>query len=103
MTIQAYAPHEAGGKLEPFEYELSSLKPDEVEIDLEYCGICHSDLSMLKNDWGFTGIRLYRDMRLSAESLNWKYGKPSKCWTIRWIGLASSFLPGMRPVLKWSS
>ena len=54
MTIQAYAAHEAGGKLEPFEYELGPLKPDEVEIDLEYCGICHSDLSMLKNDWGFT-------------------------------------------------
>jgi uncharacterized zinc-type alcohol dehydrogenase-like protein len=54
MTVQAYAAHEAGGKLEPFEYELGSLKPDEVEIDVEYCGICHSDLSMLKNEWGFT-------------------------------------------------
>ena len=54
MTIQAYAAHEAGGKLQPFEYELGSLKPDEVEIDVEYCGICHSDLSMLKNEWGFT-------------------------------------------------
>lgn len=54
MTIQAYAAHEAGGKLQPFEYELGSLKSDEVEIDVEYCGICHSDLSMLKNEWGFT-------------------------------------------------
>ena len=54
MTVQAYAAHEAGGKLEPFEYESGSLKPDEVEIDVEYCGICHSDLSMLKNEWGFT-------------------------------------------------
>ena len=54
MTVQAYAAHEAGGKLEPFEYELGSLKPDEVEIDVEYSGICHSDLSMLKNEWGFT-------------------------------------------------
>lgn len=40
MRVQAYAAHEAGGKLEPFEYELDSLKPDEVEIDVEYCGIC---------------------------------------------------------------
>jgi alcohol/geraniol dehydrogenase (NADP+) len=30
------------------------LKPDEVEVDVEYCGICHSDLHMLKNEWGFT-------------------------------------------------
>jgi len=32
MTVQEYAAHKAGGKLEPFEYELGSLKPDEVEI-----------------------------------------------------------------------
>ena len=36
MTIQAYAAHKANGKLEPFEYELGSLKPDEVEVDIEY-------------------------------------------------------------------
>ena len=30
------------------------MKPDEVELDVEYCGICHSDLSMLKNEWGLT-------------------------------------------------
>ena len=54
MTIQAYAAHKSDGNLELFEYELGSLKPDEVEIDVEYCGICHSDLHMLKNEWGFT-------------------------------------------------
>ena len=54
MSIHAYAAHEAGGKLEPSEYELGSLKSDEVEIDVEYCGICRSDLIMLKNEWGFT-------------------------------------------------
>ncbi|MBA3750042.1 MAG: NAD(P)-dependent alcohol dehydrogenase [Nitrosopumilus sp.] len=52
--IHAYASHKQDGKLEPFEYELGSLKPDEVEIDVEYCGICHSDLHMLKNEWGIT-------------------------------------------------
>jgi hypothetical protein len=35
MTIQAYAAHKADGKLESFEYELGSLKPDEVEVDIE--------------------------------------------------------------------
>ena len=49
MRVQAYAAHEAGGKLEPFEYKLGSLKPDEVEIYVEYCGICYSDLSMPKS------------------------------------------------------
>ena len=52
--IRAYAAHSVGGKLEPFEYEPGLLKDEEVEIQVEYCGICHSDLSMLKNDWGIT-------------------------------------------------
>jgi uncharacterized zinc-type alcohol dehydrogenase-like protein len=51
MTIQAYAATEAKGPLSPFEYPPTDLSPDEVEIDVAYCGICHSDLSMLKNDW----------------------------------------------------
>ncbi len=54
MTIQAFADHKAGDRLESFEFKLDSLKPDEVEIDVEYCGICHSDLHMLKNEWGIT-------------------------------------------------
>lgn len=52
--IQAYATHEPGGKLEPFEYDPGPLGPKEVEIQVDYCGLCHSDLSMLKNDWGLT-------------------------------------------------
>ncbi len=54
MIIQAYASQKPSGKLEPFEYEAYALKPDEIEIDIEYCGICYSDLSMLKNEWGIT-------------------------------------------------
>jgi uncharacterized zinc-type alcohol dehydrogenase-like protein len=54
MTIQAYAASKIGDRLDRFEYELGSLKPDEIEIDVEYCGICHSDLHMLKNEWGIT-------------------------------------------------
>ena len=50
--IQAYAAMEAGGQLKPFEYDPGPLKSDEVEIAVEYCGICHSDLSMLHNEWG---------------------------------------------------
>lgn len=54
-TVKAYAATAAGGPLEPFEYELGTLGADEVEIDVRYCGICHSDLSMLDNEWGMTG------------------------------------------------
>ncbi len=52
--IKAFAAHEAGGQLKPFEYEPGPLAADEVEIDVKFCGICHSDLSMLENAWGLS-------------------------------------------------
>ncbi len=54
MTIKAYAALTTGGKLEPFEYDPGELGVDQVEIDIGSCGICHSDLSMLDNDWQMT-------------------------------------------------
>ena len=52
--IKAYAAMKQGGPLQPFEYDPGALGNDDVEIDVAYCGICHSDLSMLGNDWGMT-------------------------------------------------
>lgn len=52
--IKAYAAFERGGELLPFEYDPGPLAEDQVEIEVEHCGICHSDLSMLNNEWGMT-------------------------------------------------
>ena len=48
LTIHAFAAHQ----VDPFEFELDPLRPDEVEIEVNYCGICYSDIHMLRNDWG---------------------------------------------------
>ncbi len=56
--IKAYAAFEPKGELRPFEYDPGPLKPNEVEIDVQYCGICHSDLSMIDNEWHMTGYPL---------------------------------------------
>jgi len=52
--IKAYAAFKAEGELKPFEYDPGKLLPHEVEIDVHYCGICHSDLSVIDNEWGNT-------------------------------------------------
>jgi uncharacterized zinc-type alcohol dehydrogenase-like protein len=52
--IKAYAAMSAGAPLEPFEYDPGPIAANDVEIEVESCGICHSDLSMLDNDWGIT-------------------------------------------------
>ncbi|USN98905.1 MAG: NAD(P)-dependent alcohol dehydrogenase [Phycisphaeraceae bacterium] len=52
--IKGYAAEQAGGELKPFEYDPGELRPGQVEIAVETCGICHSDLSMLDNEWGMS-------------------------------------------------
>jgi uncharacterized zinc-type alcohol dehydrogenase-like protein len=52
--IKAYAAQAPGEALQPFEYDPGALAEQDVEIQVEYCGLCHSDLSMLNNDWGIT-------------------------------------------------
>jgi uncharacterized zinc-type alcohol dehydrogenase-like protein len=52
--IKAYAAHKAKAPLEAFEYDPGELAASQVELDVMYCGICHSDLSVIDNEWGFT-------------------------------------------------
>ena len=50
--INAFAANQQGAELEPFQYDPGALGKNDVEIDVLYCGICHSDLSMIDNEWG---------------------------------------------------
>jgi uncharacterized zinc-type alcohol dehydrogenase-like protein len=52
--IQGLAAHAAGAELLPFKYDPGELGPQEVEIAITHCGICHSDLHLIANDWGIS-------------------------------------------------
>jgi uncharacterized zinc-type alcohol dehydrogenase-like protein len=52
--ITAWAAREAGGRLAPMEYDPGPLGPNEVEIAVDHCGVCHSDLSMIEDEWHMT-------------------------------------------------
>ena len=54
QEIKAYAASRPKGPLEPFSFNPGPLGPEDVEIQVTHCGICHSDLSMLDNDWGMS-------------------------------------------------
>lgn len=54
MTIRAYAATSKGGALAPFAFEPEALRPHEVRLKVSHCGICHSDLHLLDDDWGMT-------------------------------------------------
>jgi len=53
-TIQGLAVHAAGAELLPYRYDPGKLGPQEVEIAITHCGICHSDLHLISNDWGIS-------------------------------------------------
>ena len=52
--IQGLAAHAAGAELLPFRYDPGELGAQEVEIGITHCGICHSDLHLISNDWGIS-------------------------------------------------
>jgi uncharacterized zinc-type alcohol dehydrogenase-like protein len=56
--IQGLAAHAAGAELLPFRYDPGELRPHEVEIRISHCGVCHSDLHLIANDWGISQFPL---------------------------------------------
>jgi alcohol dehydrogenase (NADP+) len=59
MTRTAsYAAHEAGARLRPFPIERRAVGPRDVEIEINFCGVCHSDLHMVNDDWGMSTFPL---------------------------------------------
>lgn len=53
-TFHGWAATTAGGALGRIEYDAGPLRPEQVQVRVESCGICHSDLSMIDNQWGMS-------------------------------------------------
>ncbi len=54
MTVQAYGAHAADKPLEPIAIERRTPGPSDVQIEIAYCGVCHSDLHTVRSEWGGT-------------------------------------------------
>ena len=53
-TVKAYGTESATAPIRDMDIQRRALLPNDVEIDILYCGICHSDLHAIRNDWGGT-------------------------------------------------
>jgi len=51
-TTKAFAAQSATTPLAPFSFETRLLTENDVRIDILYCGVCHSDIHQVKNEWG---------------------------------------------------
>ena len=53
-STNAYAAQAPDSGLAPWQFEPREPRPDDVSIEILYCGVCHSDIHFVENDWGFT-------------------------------------------------
>ncbi|MGX5665828.1 NAD(P)-dependent alcohol dehydrogenase [Rhizobium daejeonense] len=51
MIAKGYAASEVGGSMIGWTFDRRKPRPEDVEIDILYCGVCHSDLHHARNDW----------------------------------------------------
>lgn len=65
--VQAYAATRAGAKLTKTQIELPALGDNDVRIRVKYCGLCHSDVSMLNNEWGMSAYPLVAGHEVAGE------------------------------------
>jgi alcohol dehydrogenase (NADP+) len=52
LSIRGYAAQSATTPLAPHSFERRDPRPDDVVIDILYCGVCHSDIHQARNEWG---------------------------------------------------
>jgi uncharacterized zinc-type alcohol dehydrogenase-like protein len=52
QNIRGYAAQSATAPLAPHQFERRDPRPDDVVIDILYCGVCHSDIHTARNEWG---------------------------------------------------
>jgi alcohol dehydrogenase (NADP+) len=51
IKVLGYAAHSPTAALVPYSFERRDPRPDDVTIEILYCGVCHSDLHTARNDW----------------------------------------------------
>src|SRR6478735_1473635 len=51
-TTKAYAAQNATTPLTPYNFERRDPGPHDVQIEILYCGVCHSDIHQVRDEWG---------------------------------------------------
>jgi len=52
INTKGYAAQAAGVPLAPWSFERRELNPHDVQLEILYCGVCHSDLHQVRDEWG---------------------------------------------------
>lgn len=54
IPVKSYAAQTQGAMLAPYNFERRSPRPHDVQIEITHCGVCHTDIHLINNDWGIS-------------------------------------------------
>jgi uncharacterized zinc-type alcohol dehydrogenase-like protein len=66
MKNAGYAAKAADVPLASFNFDQRMLRPNDVAMQVLYCGICHTDLHQVRNDWRWSSYPIASDRRSSS-------------------------------------
>jgi len=52
MKVQGYAAQQAKAPLIPYSFDRRESRDHDIVIDIQYCGICHTDIHQVRDEWG---------------------------------------------------
>ncbi|RVU00169.1 NAD(P)-dependent alcohol dehydrogenase [Mucilaginibacter limnophilus] len=52
LATKGYAALKASDDLKPFTFERKEVGPNDIQIEILYCGVCHSDIHQVRDEWG---------------------------------------------------
>lgn len=98
--VRAYAAMREKEALKSFTYEIRPLKPFEIVLDVLACGVCHSDVSLIDNEWGNSiyplvpgheivgivtqiGSQVDKDLLRKTVGIGWQHGSCQNCDTCK--------------------
>src|SRR5688572_27465496 len=54
LPTRSYAAQDASSGLSPWNFERRKPGPHDVQIEIRYCGVCHTDIHFVRDDWGIS-------------------------------------------------
>ena len=52
LPTKGYSAQQAGAMLAPFTFERRGVGPKDILVQIRYCGVCHSDIHQVRDEWG---------------------------------------------------
>jgi alcohol/geraniol dehydrogenase (NADP+) len=87
VSFSAFAALAAKQPLVSYQYEPHPLRPQDVEIEISHCGVCHSDLHLIDNDWSSSVYPLVPGHEIVG--------------TVTAVGADCALVPGQRVGVGW--